>query len=143
MDPCSNEHSMVRAKTTYTVKENGLAQTWRGHRLVFMNPPHSTSPNNIEPWMQKAHEEFLVTPPSRYDQTVDQFVGLIPGKPDTAWFHDYVTRFSVRCFLRGRPKYWQHGKEMPGPGKFPSILVYEGRSPSLFMQAFEPYGWLV
>src|SRR5258708_4362388 len=83
LDPCSNEFSSVRAKTEWCgagpATDDGLAQSWRGHGLVFMNPPHSMSPNNIEPWMEKAYNEFFdwtftITPDTK---SIDQFVGLI------------------------------------------------------------------
>jgi hypothetical protein len=142
LDPCSNEHSMVNATTTYTIKDNGLALSWRGYGLVFVNPPHSTSPHNIEPWMEKARVEFLDQRPSRYDRKSDHLVMLIPAKPDTAWFHDVATKFAVRCFLRGRPRYWLNGAVTPGPGKFASMVTYHGPSAGRFISIFADHGWL-
>jgi hypothetical protein len=142
LDPCSNAHSMVQARLAYSVEDDGLAQSWRGHGLVFMNPPHSTSPNNIEPWMMKAYNEFITSPPGRWDPRTDQFVGLVPAKTDTAWFHDWAAAFSVRCFLKGRPRFWHKGVETPGPGKFASMLLYQGPCSGRFMSIFQDYGWL-
>jgi hypothetical protein len=133
---------MVNAKTAYDVDDDGLSQVWRGHGLVFMNPPHSTSPHNIEPWMAKAFREFIVQPPDRWDPHTDQFVGLVPAKTDTAWFHEHASCFSVRCFLKGRPKFWHKGVETPGPGKFASMLLYHGPCAGRFMSIFQDYGWL-
>lgn len=144
LDPCSNPYSMVGAAHTYDVQSNGLAHPWRGHGLVYVNPPHSTSPHNIEPWMEKARAEFLDDPPERESNpTRDQLCMLIPCKTDTRWFHHHVTRFSARCFLAGRPKYWQRGTERPGPGKFASLIVYYGQSTGLFYKIFGQYGWIV
>jgi len=140
LDPCSNPGSMVNPRLSYDVECNGLIQTWRGLGLVFMNPPHSMSPNNIEPWIQKAFEEFVTAPLERDD--LDAFVGLVPAKTDTAWFHDSVTKFAARCFLKGRPKFWHEGKETAGPGKFASMMIYHGPAVGLFYKVFGPYGWI-
>jgi hypothetical protein len=139
LDPCSNPSSMVAADLTYDAVTNGLDKSWRGHGLVFMNPPHSMSPHNIEPWMEKAHREFnLNTGPLN-----DQFVGLIPAKPDTAWFHEHVRPFPLKCFLRGRPKFWLNGEPTKGPGKFPSMVIYQGKQRDLFRELFSELGWVV
>ena len=152
LDPCSNDMSMVEAKTGFMGPDNGgidgLAESWRRRGLVFMNPPHSMSPNNIEPWMQKAYDEFprFSSPGPKYPDTRpanDQFVGLIPAKTDTAWFHLHVTPFPVKVFLRGRPKFWLNGAPMPGPGKFASMLIYAGKNPQLFRDIFGQMGWVV
>lgn len=144
LDPCSNELSGVMATTEWCgrgpANDDGLLQSWRGHGLVFMNPPHSMSPHNIEPWMSKAFdfEESIYN-----TDTDDQFVGLIPAKTDTAWFHDYVTAFDVRVFLRGRPRFWLNGAPMPGPGKFASMLIYAGWQQKKFRDIFGEMGWVV
>ncbi len=137
LDPCSNATSMVHATTTYDIVSNGLIHSWRGHGLVFMNPPHSMSPNNIEPWMDKLNEEFAVEEPS-----TDQFVGLIPAKTDPAWFHETIPQCAAVCFLRGRPKFWQNGVETKGPGKFASMLIYVGNKRAEFVRNLTPFGWI-
>jgi len=149
LDPCSNDYSIVGATTKWEgTYVNGLSQSWRGHGLVFMNPPHSMSPNNIEPWMEKAFDEFprFSSPGPRHPDprpATDQFVGLIPAKTDTAWFHDYAVRFPVKCFLRRRPKFWLNGAPMPGSGKFASMLIYAGNQPDKFRDIFSPEGWII
>lgn len=141
LDPCSNAFSMVRAKTAYTVEDDGLSFPWRGHGLVFINPPHSVSPFNIEPWMEKAWAEFEHI--DREDQPFDSLIMLHPAKPDTGWFHKVVTKMDARCFLEGRPRYYQNGIQTPGPGKFAVMLSYRGYSVGRFMSLFERYGWVV
>ncbi len=152
LDPCGNESSQVEATTEWWGpgvrnrhhRGNGLVESWRGHGLVFMNPPHSMSPNNIEPWMEKAYVEFCDwTMMTEKCSDPDQFVGLIPAKTDTAWFHQFVTEFPVRCFLKGRPKFWLDGQPMPGPGKFASMLIYAGNQPMKSRTLFAPLGWIV
>lgn len=139
LDPCANELSMVDARRAYFEVDNGLVQSWRGHGLVFMNPPHSTSPCNIEPWMEKYFKEFANGP---WDSK-DQFVGLVPSKTDTLWFHDHAREAAdAMCFIRGRIKFWQAGVEMPGPGRFASLVLYTGHNVSRFKALFGPLGML-
>ena len=77
---------------------------------------------NIEPWIEKAWRE--VTQPQEWTlpllHPVDQFVGLIPAKTDTAWFHDHVLKRAAEVrFLRGRLKFG--GSKNGAP--FPSMVV--------------------
>lgn len=143
LDPCGNEHSYVGAKTTYTIETNGLAHSWRGHGLVFMNPPHSLSPFNIEPWVEKTIQEFVFKPLDRELDPGDGFVGLVPAKTSPLWFHSIITECKSRCFLRGRIKFWHLGQETAGPGKFDSLVIYIGHASGNFKRAFEPLGWVV
>lgn len=136
LDPCSNEHAMTAAVTSYDVVTNGLAHSWRGHGLVFMNPPHSHSPNNIEPWMVRFAQQFEVV------ENDDQFVGLVPAKTDTAWFHECAVLADRRCFLRGRLKFWLAGVDTQSTGKFANMVFYRGRQVELFDDLFAPLGWL-
>ena len=144
LDPCSNSFSVVSAEEIYRPPDDGLAHSWRGHGLVFVNPPHSMSPNNIEPWMKKAHEEFIGKPLDTFDDTPqDQLVMLVPAKTDTEWFHRHASKFVAHCFLEGRPRFWHQGRETEGPGKFASLVIYHGPNTGIFMGIFGPYGWIV
>lgn len=138
LDPCSNATSKVEAVTAYTKRENGLLHPWYGHGLTFMNPPHSMSPNHIDPWMEKACEDFITL--SVHRDRRDQFVGLVPSKTGPEWFHEYAVGFD-KCFLKGRIKFWENGAESEGAGKFDSLILYKGFQPMLFRNIFLPYGW--
>ena len=43
LDPCAptSGYYAVRARKVFTIAENGLLQSWRGHGEVFVNPPWS------------------------------------------------------------------------------------------------------
>lgn len=144
LDPCSNPTSMVQAKTSYDIETNGLVQSWRGHGLVFMNPPHSLSPMNIEPWIVKLRAEFVEAErPHRWDTPRDAFVGLVPAKCGPEWFHSIIRDCTARCFLKGRIRFWQHRQETGGAGKFDSLVLYIGPAYGHFHTAFEDLGWVV
>lgn len=135
LDPCSNPYSLVNARTVYGVEEDGLTKKWRKHGLVFVNPPHSTSPNHIDPWIKKAVSEF------RNCNEADSLILYVPAKTDTQWFHSFADLWTI-CFLEGRRKYWQYGSPMPGPGKFSQMVVYQGAFIDRFRETFCPLGWI-
>ncbi len=146
LDPCSNATSMVDAETSFDETSNGLGRSWRKYGLVFVNPPHSMSPYNIEPWMAQAHRDFIFCVKTGLNDMIpnyegDQIVLLVPAKPDTDWFHSHAVSFPGKCFLRGRIKYWENRAETPGPGKFGSMLLYAGNRLELFRDVFGPLGW--
>jgi hypothetical protein len=45
LDPCSNESSMVDAKTKYILPINGLTESW-DYKRIFVNPPYGRNVEN-------------------------------------------------------------------------------------------------
>lgn len=74
----------------FTLAEDGLAQSWAGHR-VWCNPPYG---REVGKWVKKGYEE------SEHALVVM----LLPASTDTGWFHDYCLKGDV-MFLRGRLKF--------------------------------------
>lgn len=104
LDVCADDvnHKCPRY---FTRETNGLAQDWAPAR-VWMNPPYG---REIGDWMRKAWVE----------STRGAFVVcLVPARTDTAWWHDYASKGTVR-FIRGRLKFGGHENSAP----FPSALV--------------------
>ena len=92
LDVCATAEN-AKCDAYYTKKQNGLAQAWhKAAAVCWMNPPYG---RQIGAWMKKAYEE------SQKGVTV---VCLVPARTDTAWWHDYAMRGSVR-FVRGRLKF--------------------------------------
>ena len=104
LDPCST-HENHKCPRYFTRAENGLAQVWAPSR-VWMNPPYG---RELSDWMRKAWVE---------SQRGAFVVSLVPARTDTAWWHDYAMRGTVR-FIRGRLKFGGHVHCAP----FPSALV--------------------
>lgn len=94
LDPCSTDENAKCAKH-YTIRENGLAQSWKGE-TVFCNPPYGKS---IGAWVKKCYDE------SKHAV----IVLLIPARTDTAYFHDYIYHKAQIEFLRGRLKFERGG----------------------------------
>lgn len=104
LDPCSS-HENHKCPRYFTRDDNGLAQDWAPAR-VWMNPPYG---REIGEWMRKAWVE---------SQRGALVVCLVPARTDTAWWHEYAMRGTVR-FIRGRLKFGGHENSAP----FPSALV--------------------
>jgi phage N-6-adenine-methyltransferase len=103
LDACASPDNAKCARY-FTIADNGLAQEWRGR--VWMNPPYGRM---IALWMRKAWESA---------QAGAIVVCLVPARTDTAWWHDYAAKGTVR-FIRGRLKFAGHHKDAP----FPSAIV--------------------
>ena len=99
-----------KAPKFYTIKEDGLAQSWAG-QVVFCNPPYSQAAQ----WIEKAYQEG--------HQTNTTVVLLIPARTDTRYFHNYILNRAEVRFIKGRLKFG--GSKNAAP--FPSMLViYRG-----------------
>jgi site-specific DNA-methyltransferase (adenine-specific) len=104
LDPCATKEN-AKCEKFFTIRENGLAQSWEGER-VFVNPPYG---NQINKWVKKAYEERL----NAY------VVMLLPARTDTRWWHNYVYWQAELRFLKGRLKFG--GVKNPAP--FPSVIA--------------------
>lgn len=105
VDVCATSAN-AKCRRFYTRLEDGLQQDWRRDR-AWMNPPYGEV---IARWVGKA---FTTA------QEGGLVVALVPARPDTAWWHDYVLRAAEIRFLRGRLKF--EGARHPAP--FPSAVV--------------------
>jgi hypothetical protein len=95
LDPCSNEYSIVCAKTEFKLPEvDGLAQDWN-YQKIYINPPYGadrTRGTTIKDWLRKAA--------SAYNKYHSQVLALIPVATNTAhWKHYVFGQAAAICFL--------------------------------------------
>jgi transcriptional regulator with XRE-family HTH domain len=117
LDPCSahadRRKARIKARLLLTAADDGLTATWRGK--VFVNPPYART---LGHWVRKCRDEAaggcLV-------------VALIPARPDTAYWHDYVAGIADVFMFRGRLKFSDAKKAAP----FPSAAVVWGGDPEV------------
>lgn len=109
LDPCCTS-ATAKCPTYFTEAENGLEQSWLGHR-VFMNPPYGAE---IYAWTRKARLEAAAG--GRV------IVGLLPASTDLAWWHDDVLGHAEIRFMRGRPRFMTGGPYRAS-GFFASIIT--------------------
>ena len=94
----------------WTAEDNALEQDWTGER-VWCNPPYGTA--------QKAFVRRAA------ECQADIAVVLIPARPDTALWHDFIfphARAEVR-FLRGRLRFVGAADSAPFPS---ALVIYRG-----------------
>lgn len=116
LDPCSPTHNKrtapVRAKTYYTIEDNGLDLPWFGS--VYMNPPYGRM---IKHWIEKANDEVQ-------EGNADTVVALLPARTDTSYWHEYIVNSKASIiFLRGRLRF-----NNSDPVPFPSVIVVWGNN---------------
>lgn len=132
LDPCSNGRSLVDVRIRVT-ETDGLAMPWRGHGLVFVNPPYGRS---VIAWAREAWRQFN-------DAALpDECILFVPSRTDTAWFHDYVFTATAVCFIRGRVEFVGTAKRR-GRCPFPSVLAYYGDRRDRFGEVFSQLGPIV
>lgn len=106
LDPCASADN-AKCEKYFTVKENGLLQSWKGER-VFCNPPYG---KEIASWVKKCDTEIK--------NGAELIVMLIPSRTDTKYFHEYIYKKHEIRFLAGR----LHFNESKQGAPFPSMLV--------------------
>lgn len=108
LDPCATPQN-AKCDAFYTETQNGLEQSWEGHR-VFMNPPYG---REIYAWTRKARQESAAG---------TLVVGLLPGSTDLAWWHDDVVGHADVRYIRGRVRFLTGGPYRAS-GFFSSVIV--------------------
>jgi len=108
LDPCATPAN-AKCQTFFTEDQNGLDQSWDGHR-VFMNPPYG---REVYAWTRKAREEA---------ERGVLVVGLLPASTDLAWWHDDVVGRAEVRYLRGRVRFLTDGPYRAS-GFFASVIT--------------------
>jgi hypothetical protein len=89
LDPCAplDGFYCVPALVCFTIRENGLAQSWRGRGLVYSNPPWSDEREAVVPWLIKFFEE------------ADGGIFVCVARTSASWFQQLVLpRAELICF---------------------------------------------
>jgi len=131
LDPCGGDGDSVQAIASIKPPQDGLAATWNGSGLVFVNPPYS----NIRAWARKAVE-------SRGNHQ-DQIILLCPARTDTRWWHESAWTASAICFWKSQVKFYDPIEKKTGPAPFPSALLYWGYQMAEFKRVFSGHGYTV
>lgn len=116
-DPCSNPHSIVRARQSF--HEGGLLVPWsyRGHEAnTYQNHPYSTN----DPWKAKAVYEMKVG-------HIRELVVLCMAVPSTYWWQGFMIqpRTNPRVLFTERLKFLgPDGKPLRDTARFDTALIY-------------------
>lgn len=124
-DPCTNEHSIVKAKKHYTF--GGLQFPWG--RKTWENHPYSDN----DPWQQKACYEMKIG-------NVHELLVLCMAAPSTLWWQGFMLKprrnprviFTKRIAFLG-----PGGKKLKHGARFDTALIYYGTKARKFDRLFQ------
>lgn len=89
LDPCATAQN-AKCRTFFTKEDDGLSQSWAGHR-VFMNPPYG---RELAQWVEKAYHEAM--------NGAEVVVCLVPPRTETVWFQTHVNQAEELWLIAGR-----------------------------------------
>lgn len=94
----------------YTEEDNALLQDWKmpSGGVIFVNPPYGRV---LPKFVEKAYQE--------YTESGVSTIMLIPARPDTKYWHQYIFGTAQVAFLKGRLKFGNSKDSAP----FPSALI--------------------
>jgi len=110
LDPCADPAN-TKCTNFFTEAEDGLSKSWEGF-TAFVNPPYG---RGIEKWIKKGFDE------SRKENT--RVVMLIPARPDTKYWHQYIMEADEVYFVKGRLKFGDSENSAPFPS---AVIVFDG-----------------
>lgn len=140
LDPCSNEDSIVNAKTEYILpKKDGLKETW-DYPTIYVNPPYGRdveSKTTIKNWLTKCAEAN-----ESYNSEV---LALIPVATNTSHWKEYIFgKATAICFLYDtRLKFRINGNENNKGSPMACAMVYWGNYYEKFTKIFNEFGYTV
>lgn len=137
LDPCSNQWSIVGARTEWSLPKNdGLRGSW-SFKTIFVNPPYGSDKERgtrISDWLAKcadAHTEFA-----------SEVIALIPVAANTKHWKDSVwSKATSVCFLYDtRLRFLEAGSDTGKGAPMACAAIYWGHFPTKFAAAFEAHG---
>lgn len=131
LDPasCKTANKQVKAKTFFTINDNGLDREWSGN--VWLNPPYA----------QPEMSDFVKKLIAEYQSArIDQAIVLVNNATETAWFQALLSEASAVCFKSGRIKFLDAEGT---PAKTPlqgQAFLYFGDRTDAFIEEFSKHG---
>jgi DNA (cytosine-5)-methyltransferase 1 len=126
LDPCADDGHHIKARSHYTVTDDGLNREWEGR--VFMNPPYSCP----GVWMTKLQAEIEAG-------RVSEAIALVPASTDTTWLSPVLATQPV-CFWKGRIKFLDTDYQPKLSARQSHVLVYWGTRSQQFKEVFQEHG---
>ena len=140
LDPCSNEHSIVKAIVEHRLPHSdGLAKPWDAS-TVFVNPPYGRDKKRgtgIRDWLSKCSETH-----SRYGGEV---LALVPVATNTRHWKDFVfgTADAVSFLYDTRLRFLVNGKDAGKGAPMSCAMIYWGSRYERFEEIFIRFGAVV
>jgi len=140
LDPCSNEYSIVRAKTEYRLpKHDGLKADWN-FPTIYVNPPYGIDKErgtSIKKWLAKCH--------AANQSHGSEVLALVPVATNTKHWKDYVFGDATGiCFLYDtRLKFLVNGQNGGKGAPMSCAMIYWGKDFGRFESSFRKFGAVV
>lgn len=140
LDPCSNEYSIVNAKTEYRLPEyDGLHESW-DFPTIYINPPYGIDKerkSSIKKWLYRcamANKEYK-----------SEVLALVPVATNTGHWKKYVFgKATGICFLYDtRLKFLVNGKNGGKGAPMSCAMIYWGKDFDKFYLIFSKFGAVV
>ena len=140
LDPCSNEYSIVHAKTEYRLPEHdGLRKSW-DFPSIYVNPPYGIDKNrgsSIKKWLCRcavAHQEYKA-----------EVLALVPVATNTGhWKNHVFGKATGLCFLYDtRLKFLVNGQNGGKGAPMSCAMLYWGRDFDKFSAVFSKFGAVI
>jgi len=134
LDPASHAiaQTWIKAKTFYTVADNGLERSWRGR--VWLNPPYDRA--LMGPFADKLLAEHA-------SGAVEQAIQLTHGCTDTGWFHAAARASPAFCLMCGRIAFITPSGDKVASSTHGQTFFCLGVDDSAFVQVFAELGLIV
>lgn len=133
LDPysCEFANRTVRAEKIFTIKDNALAQDWRGYPTIWINPPYSRG--NINQAIDKLMELLSVEQP--------EVLLLTNSDSSTSWYKKALKRCDRFALSNTRISFYSPTRAAKGErndnNNRPQTLFYFGLQPHRFEAVFD------
>jgi hypothetical protein len=140
LDPCSNQYSIVKARTEYQLPEkDGLKESWN-YPTIYVNPPYGLNKErrtSIKDWIKlcaHAHQ--------KHDSEV---LALIPVAVNTRHWKEYIFgKANSICFLADTRLKFVINRDSSNKGApMACAMVYWGKNSTKFYEIFSRFGAVV
>jgi DNA N-6-adenine-methyltransferase (Dam) len=139
LDPCSNEHSLVRADKEYLLPDHdGLIESW-DYPTIYVNPPYGSDTvrgTRIAHWFSRM---------AAAANAGSEVIALVPVAPNTGHWKKFVFPVaSAICFLyQPRVRFYIDGVEDRKGAPMSCAVIHYGTSVSSFAREFRAHGAVV
>lgn len=137
LDPCSNEYSIVGARTEWRLPfQDGLELSWNASS-IYVNPPYGadrTRGTRIRDWLKKCSDA--------YHTNQAEVLALVPVAANTRHWKECVWASAVGvCFLYDtRLKFLEDGADVGKGAPMACAVVYWGEQFERFASVFRLFG---
>lgn len=140
LDPCSNQHSIVRAKVEYRLpRQDGLKESW-DFATIYVNPPYGADRERgttIKDWLRRcadAHRKHGA-----------EVLALVPVATNTRHWKFYVwgAATAVAFLYDTRLRFLVNGRDGGKGAPMSCAMVYWGNDSDRFANVFLKFGAVV